>query len=100
MAIATINPATGEKIQLALSLADKAPKKQRSKQPAEQKEHRSSIRRRLLGLEFRTFVNYFLRVPAQVVRTGGRIVVRLLAYNDWQATFLELAEQFSRPRRC
>ena len=35
---------------------------------------------RLLGMEFRTFVNYFLRLPAQVVKTGRRIVVRLLGY--------------------
>jgi hypothetical protein len=36
---------------------------------------------KLLGLEFRTFVNYLLRIPAQVVKTAGKIVVRLLAYN-------------------
>lgn len=88
------------KAWLALSLLDQAPTKQRSKQPAEQKEHRSSLKQRLLGLEFRTFVNYFLRIPAQVVRTGRRIVARLLAYNDWQTTFLELSAQFSRRRRC
>jgi hypothetical protein len=60
----------------------------------------TSAKRRLLGLEFRTFVNYFLRVPAQVVRTGRRIVVRLLAYNHWQPVFFRLAETFARPQRC
>lgn len=55
---------------------------------------------RLLGLEFRTFVNYFLRLPAQVVKTGRRIIVRLLGYNRWQTVFFRLAEKLSRPRRC
>ena len=28
-----------------------------------------------------TFVNHFLGVPAQIVKTGRRIIVRLLAWN-------------------
>ena len=59
-----------------------------------------AAKRRLLGLEFRTFVNYFLRVPAQVVKTGRRVVVRLLASNDWQPVFFRLIETFARPCRC
>lgn len=59
-----------------------------------------AAKRRLLGLEFRTFVNYFLRIPAQVVKSGRRIVVRLLAYNPWQPLFFRLCENFARPRRC
>lgn len=61
---------------------------------------RQAEKRRLLSLEFRTFVNYFVRLPAQVVKTARRIVVRLLGYNTWQPTFFRLAEQFTRPRRC
>lgn len=55
---------------------------------------------KLLGSEFRTFVNYLLRIPAQVVKTARKIVVRLLAYNTWMPMFFRLSEQFSRPRRC
>lgn len=55
---------------------------------------------KLLGLEFRTFVNYLLRIPAQVVKTSRRIVVRLLAYNTWLPVFFRLSETFARPRRC
>lgn len=62
--------------------------------PAEQK-------RRLLTMEFRTFVNSLIRVPAQVVRTGRRLVIRLLAWNEWQPVFLKLAAQLRRrPLRC
>jgi len=62
-------------------------------------------KQQLLGLEFRTFANYFLCLPAQVVKTGRQIIVRLLAYNTWQSVFFRLAaklhsEQLTRPRRC
>jgi Transposase DDE domain group 1 len=57
-------------------------------------------KQKLLGLEFRTFVNYLLRLPAQVVKTGRRIVVRLLAYNPWLPVLFRLSAQFTRPRRC
>jgi hypothetical protein len=62
-------------------------------------EHKA-LKHRLLGIEFRTFVNSFLRIPAQVVQTGRRTVVRLLAWNTWQPVFFRLSAQFSRPRRC
>jgi hypothetical protein len=55
---------------------------------------------KLLGLEFRTFVNYLLRIPAQVVKTGRQIFVRLLAYNTWLPVLFRLSEKFARPRRC
>jgi Transposase DDE domain group 1 len=62
-------------------------------QQAEQK-------RRLLTMEFRTFINVLVRVPAQVVRTGRRLLVRLLAWNEWQPVFLRLTALLRRPLRC
>lgn len=63
-----------------------------------------SDRKQLLGMEFRTFVNYFVRLPTQVVQSGRRLIVRLLAWNDWQPVFLRLTELLtpvrSRPSRC
>jgi hypothetical protein len=41
----------------------------------------------VLAMAFKTFVNAFLRVPCQIVRTGRRIVYRLLAWNPWQPVF-------------
>jgi hypothetical protein len=68
-------------------------------------EQHQAQKQQLLGLEFRTFVNHFLRVPAQIVKTGRQIVVRLLAWNSWQPVFFRLVDQFlrssrSRPLRC
>jgi len=59
-------------------------------------------KRGLLTMEFRTFVNSLMRVPAQVVRTGRRLVIRLLAWNEWQPVFLRLAARLRRcqPLRC
>lgn len=54
----------------------------------------------LLKLEFRTFVNDWLRIPCQVLRTGRQLVLRLLAWNTWQPVFFRLAAQFHRPLRC
>lgn len=42
-------------------------------------EQHQAQKQQLLGLEFRTFVNHFLRVPAQNVKTSRQIMVRLLA---------------------
>jgi hypothetical protein len=79
------------KAWLALSLEVK---------PGREGEVQQAQKSKLLGLEFRTFVNYLLRIPAQVVKTGRKIVVRLLAYNTGLPVFFRLSEQFSRPRRC
>jgi len=46
-------------------------------------------REALFKMEFRTFLNAIVRVPTQVVRTGRRIVYRILGYNHWTRTLLE-----------
>jgi len=65
-----------------------------------EKKKQAEQKRGLLMMEFRTFVNSLMRVPAQVVRTGRRLVLRLLAWNEWQRVFLKLAAQVCRPLRC
>lgn len=54
----------------------------------------------VLRMEFRTFLNAFIRVPAQVVRTGRRILYRLLSWNPWQHVFFRGVAQFSGTLRC
>ena len=41
-------------------------------------------------MEFRTFLNTFINVPAQIVKTSRRIIYRLLAYNPSQQIFFRL----------
>jgi hypothetical protein len=52
-------------------------------------------RRRLLTMEYRTFLNAFILVPAQIVKTGRRLIYRLLSWNPWQHVFFRLAAAMS-----
>ena len=60
------------------------------------KEKQAAQKRSLLTMEFRTFVNSLIRVPAQILRTGRQLVIRLLAWNEWQPVFLKLASRLCR----
>lgn len=55
--------------------------------------------RRLLRMEFRMFLNAVIRIPAQIVKTGRRIVFRLMAYNRRLPVLLRGVEGL-RPLRC
>lgn len=54
----------------------------------------------VLRMEFKAFLNAFMRIPVQVVRTSRRLVFRLLAWNPWQAVFLRGFDQLRTPLRC
>jgi hypothetical protein len=42
----------------------------------------------LLRMEFKKFLNHLLLVPCQIVKTGRRIVYRLLSWNPWLEVLL------------
>jgi hypothetical protein len=46
----------------------------------------------ILTMEFKTFVNAFLRLPCQIIRTSRKLVYRLLSWNPWQPVFFRLLE--------
>lgn len=54
------------------------------------KRHRRD-KQRVLRMEFRTFVNYFIKIPCQIIRTGRRIVYRLLGWKPYLPVFRRLA---------
>ena len=54
------------------------------------KDRHAEEQRRLLRMEFRTFVAAFINLPCQIVKTGRKIVHRLLAWNPWQRIFFRL----------
>jgi hypothetical protein len=54
---------------------------------------RRADRAELLKMEFRRFLNRLVRVPCQIIKTGRRIVYRILAYNGWTRTFLGTFER-------
>jgi len=50
-------------------------------------------RRTLLRMEFATYCGAFIPMPCQIVRTGRRLIYRLLSWNPWQGVFLRLVER-------
>jgi hypothetical protein len=48
-------------------------------------------KQRVLRMEFRTFVNHFIKIPCQIIRTGRRIVYRLLGWKPYLPVFRRLA---------
>jgi len=60
---------------------------------------RKAEKRSVLRMEFKTFLNAFMRVPCQIVRASRRIVYRLLAWNPWQAVFLRVVDVLRSPPR-
>jgi hypothetical protein len=57
-------------------------------------------RQALLKMEFKRFVNSLIQLPCQIVRTGRRIVYRLLSWNPWIASLLRLSEAMRQPLLC
>lgn len=55
---------------------------------------------KLLRMEFTTFQHAMMRIPAQIVSKGRKIVCRLLGWNPWQHVFFRLIQQLRRPLRC
>lgn len=63
-------------------------------------EKHAAEKRTVLRMEFRTFVNEFMRLPTQVLRQGRRTILRLIGYSRWTAVFLRGWEQVRFPLRC
>jgi len=56
-----------------------------------QEKHRAE-KRWVLRLEFKTFVNAFMRLPCQIVRSGRKLIYRLLGWNPHQPIFFRLVD--------
>ena len=50
-------------------------------------------KRSLLRMEFATFCAAVIQMPCQIVKSGGRLIYRLLSWNPWQGAFLRLVER-------
>jgi hypothetical protein len=60
----------------------------------------SAKKTQLLRMEFTTFRRAMIMIPTQIVKTGRRIVYRVLNSNPWLQTFFRLVDQLARPMRC
>lgn len=66
------------------------------------RERHEGQRRDVLAMEFKRFCNALIRVPCQVVRTGRRVVYRILSCtaSDWPGVLLRAARAWRQPLRC
>jgi len=63
-------------------------------------DRRRAEKRTLLTMEFKRFLDGLMRLPVQIVRTGRRIVYRLLGWTPWQGVLLRAMDALSRPLQC
>ena len=47
----------------------------------------------IVRMEFRRFLHAIVLLPAQIIRTGRRIVYRLLSWNEWMGDFFRTWER-------
>ncbi len=48
---------------------------------------------KVLRMEFKTFVNAFMRLPCQIVRAGRQLIYRLANWTPWQGLFFRALDQ-------
>jgi len=52
----------------------------------------ASIRHQILRMKFKRFINTFTLIPCLIVKTGRRIVYRIVGYNGYLKDFLKTFE--------
>jgi hypothetical protein len=57
-------------------------------------------KRDIVRMEFKRFVASLIRLPAQIVRTGRRLVYRLMSYNPWQSALLRGVAAWRTRMQC
>jgi hypothetical protein len=61
--------------------------------PGERGATQRQEKHRVLRMEFKTFLNAFLRLPCQIVSSGRRLIYRLLGWNPWSGVFFRLVDR-------
>jgi hypothetical protein len=61
--------------------------------PGRHAERQRQDKETVLRMEFKTFINAFMRLPCQILRTSRRLVYRLLSWNPWNAMFFRVFDQ-------
>jgi hypothetical protein len=54
------------------------------------REKHAAEKHRVLRMEFRTFLNAFIKIPCQIVRAGRKLIYRVLSYNPNLPVFFRL----------
>lgn len=54
----------------------------------------------VLKMEFNTFLNAFIRIPAQIIRQGRKIIYKFLSWNPWMHVFFRVVDQLHGKMKC
>jgi hypothetical protein len=68
--------------------------------PGRWHERYEAQRQAVLKMEFKRFTNSLIQLPCQIVRTGRRLVYRLLSWNPWMPVLLRLSGAMRLAMRC
>jgi len=60
----------------------------------------SAVKQKILRMEFQTFLQTIIQVPAQIVRTSRRLIYRLLSVRSSVESLFIIHENLARPMRC
>lgn len=67
---------------------------------SKQKKTLADTRRRVIRMEFATFRQTLMEIPAQIIRRSRQLIYRLLSYRPSMEPLLLIHEQLTRPLRC
>ncbi|MEZ6114955.1 MAG: IS1380 family transposase [Pirellulaceae bacterium] len=65
-----------------------------------QRQARAEVRRKVIRMEFSTYLNSLMLIPAQVIRSARQLKLRLLAYRPSVDCLLTLSDHIAMPLRC
>jgi hypothetical protein len=59
------------------------------------KDKHQTEKQTVLRMEFKKFLNVFMRVPAQIITQGRKIIYRFLAWNPWQTVYFRFVDRLN-----
>jgi hypothetical protein len=68
--------------------------------PGRGREKRRQQKREVVRMEFPRFVASLIRLPCQIIKSGRRLIYRLLSYSPWQEPLLAAAAAWRSRARC
>jgi len=64
------------------------------------RQRHESEKRDVVRMEFKRFVGSVMRLPCQIIKSGRRLVYRLLTYNLWQPALQRGVAAWRTTARC
>jgi hypothetical protein len=65
-----------------------------------QRSKRAQLRRKVIWMEFGTYLNSLMFIPAQVIRSARQLKLRLLSYRPSVDDLITLSDHIAMPLRC